>query len=136
MFLIFSAESATAAILLFSYPLLVVPMHLACFSVTSQSVAPLRMRGIAPALSLLVTAGFIGQGFGPQIIGGISDLLAPTQGEESLRYALLIVGPLAALISACFFYIGSRHITADVAAARARQSADGGGSPAAATGVR
>ncbi len=131
MVLIFSADSATEAILLFTYPLLIVPTHLACFSVTSQSVAPLRMRGMAPALSLLVTAGIIGQGLGPQIIGGLSDMFAPVRGEESLRYALLIVAPLAALTSAFFFYLGSRHIVADVAAAQARQ----GVSPTTATSV-
>jgi MFS family permease len=127
---IFAAPSATAAILMLTAPLVLLPTHLACFTAASQSVAPLRMRATAPALSLLVTAGLIGLGFGPQIIGLISDLLHPSQGEESLRYALLIVAPLAALTAAGFFYAGSRTIAADLAAAD-RQS----GSAAAPAGV-
>ena len=90
------------------------------------------MRGTAPALSLLITAGIMGLGIGPQVIGGLSDLLRPSQGEESLRYALLIVAPTAAALASFFFYLGSRSITQDIADAAAKQS----GLTAAAAGVR
>ena len=130
--MVFSASSPTTAILWLTLPLVLIPTHLACFTAASQSVAPLRMRGTAPALSLLITAGIMGLGIGPQVIGGLSDLLRPSQGEESLRYALLIVAPTAAALASFFFYLGSRSITQDIADAAAKQS----GLTAAAAGVR
>lgn len=130
-FMVFSATSATSAILWLTIPLVLVPSHLACFTAASQGVAPLRMRGTAPALSLLITAGIIALGIGPQLIGGLSDYMRATQGEESLRYALLIVAPTAAALASFFFYWGSRSIGQDLADAAARQSR----SAAAATGV-
>jgi hypothetical protein len=36
----------------------------------------------------------IGMGFGPQLVGVLSDLFAPTYGQESLRMALLVLGVL------------------------------------------
>ena len=123
--MVFSASSPTTAILWLTLPLVLIPTHLACFTA-------LRMRGTAPALSLLITAGIMGLGIGPQVIGGLSDLLRPSQGEESLRYALLIVAPTAAALASFFFYLGSRSITQDIADAAAKQS----GLTAAAAGVR
>ena len=115
--MVFTAGSSTAAILWLTAPLVLVPTHLACFTAAAQSVAPLRMRGTAPALSLLITAGIMGLGLGPQIIGGLSDAMRASQGEESLRYALLIVAPVAAALASVFFYLGSRYIAADLAKA-------------------
>jgi predicted MFS family arabinose efflux permease len=131
-FMVFSAKTSTEAILWLTLPLVLIPTHLACFTTASQSVAPLRMRGTAPALSLLITAGIMGLGLGPQVIGGLSDLMRDTEGEESLRYALLIVAPTAAALASFFFYWGSRTITQDIADAAAKQS----GLTAAAAGVR
>lgn len=50
-------------------------------------VAPDRERAMAIALLGLVT-NLIGLGLGPVIIGGVSDLLNPAFGADSLRYAL------------------------------------------------
>lgn len=43
------------------------------------------------AATVMMVAAFVGLGGGPLLIGGLSDLLAPTLGAESLRYALLVV---------------------------------------------
>src|SRR3546814_300414 len=53
-----------------------------------QSFAEPWRRGTAVAVALF-TSAMIGLGLGPYSIGLLSDLLAPTQGVESLRYALL-----------------------------------------------
>jgi hypothetical protein len=95
-------------------------MHLAPFAAISMGVASLRMRATTPAISLLISAGIIGYGLGPQIIGIVSDALRPWQGEESLRYALLIIMPLSALMGAVFFALGSRTLAEDMAAAARR----------------
>lgn len=55
-----------------------------------QGLAPLRLRALWAAITLLVI-NLIGLGIGPTLIGVLSDLLEPRFGEESLRYALLTV---------------------------------------------
>jgi MFS family permease len=55
-----------------------------------QHLAPLRLRALWAAITLLVI-NLVGLGLGPLLVGKLSDLLAPVAGEESLRYALLIV---------------------------------------------
>lgn len=53
-----------------------------------QGLAPLRMRAVWAAITLLVI-NLIGLGLGPTAIGMLSDAFEPRFGEESLRYALL-----------------------------------------------
>lgn len=59
---------------------------------TIQTLVPPRMRAMAIALVLLF-ANLIGMGLGPLAVGALSDLLRPSLGEESLRYALVFVCP-------------------------------------------
>ena len=58
-----------------------------------QGLAPLRMRAMWAAVTLLVI-NLIGLGLGPTLIGLLSDLLRPAAGAESLRWALVCVGAL------------------------------------------
>ncbi|MCP2938050.1 hypothetical protein NK983_35680, partial [Salmonella enterica subsp. enterica serovar Typhimurium] len=51
-----------------------------------QGLAPLRLRAMWAAITLLVI-NLIGLGLGPTAIGAISDAYRPHFGEESLRYA-------------------------------------------------
>ena len=53
-----------------------------------QGLAPLKMRAVWAAITLLVI-NLIGLGAGPTTIGILSDIYTPYFGEESLRYALL-----------------------------------------------
>jgi predicted MFS family arabinose efflux permease len=53
-----------------------------------QSVGPLAMRATLAAIMLFIL-NFIALGFGPLAVGVASDLLKPTFGAESLRYALM-----------------------------------------------
>lgn len=55
-----------------------------------QGLAPLKMRAVWAAITLLVI-NLIGLGLGPTAIGILSDLYVPRFGDESLRYALLTV---------------------------------------------
>jgi hypothetical protein len=54
-----------------------------------QSHAEPHRRATAVSLVLLLSS-LLGMGVGPYLIGGISDLLTPAFGRESLRYALVI----------------------------------------------
>jgi MFS family permease len=59
---------------------------------TLQTLVPERMRAVSVAIVLLF-ANLIGMGFGPLAAGALSDALRASAGEESLRYALLILAP-------------------------------------------
>jgi MFS family permease len=52
------------------------------------------MRATAIALVMML-ATLIGMGVGPQIVGILSDLLAPAFGNDSLRYAMLLMSSVA-----------------------------------------
>jgi MFS family permease len=68
----------------------------------TQSLVPLRMRAQAAAI-LLFILNIIGFGTGPLIVGKISDLLAPTLGINSLRWALLLTAIPWALSGLCYW---------------------------------
>ena len=59
---------------------------------TIQTIVPERMRAVSIAIVYLF-ANLIGMGLGPLAVGGLSDALRPAFGDESLRYALLILCP-------------------------------------------
>ena len=61
-----------------------------------QHLAPLRLRATWAALTLLATS-LLGLGVGPFAVGQISDLLKPTYGDESLRWAMFSVAMLTPL---------------------------------------
>jgi MFS family permease len=59
---------------------------------TVQTLVPSRMRAMSIAL-IYFFSNLIGLGLGPLAVGALSDTLRPALGEESLRYALLILCP-------------------------------------------
>jgi MFS transporter, Spinster family, sphingosine-1-phosphate transporter len=59
---------------------------------TIQTLVPPQMRAMSVALTYLF-ANLIGMGLGPLATGVLSDALRPSFGQESLRYALLILCP-------------------------------------------
>lgn len=85
---------------------------------TTHAIVGPRMRATASALLFLVI-NIIGLGAGPWTVGFVSDLLAPTLGSESLRYAMLYVLPPVMTWSAIHFWLASRSLREDLAAAPA-----------------
>ena len=82
----------------------------------SGGFAPVRTRQARQARG---TGGdAITAGAGPQITGILSDLLAPQYGQESLRYALLLVS-FVNIWSAWHYYLAGRYLAADLAAGAA-----------------
>lgn len=61
-----------------------------------QTLAPVKMRAVWAAVTLLII-NLIGLGIGPTMVGVISDLLAPQFGDQSLRYALLVIASFTPL---------------------------------------
>jgi MFS transporter, Spinster family, sphingosine-1-phosphate transporter len=58
----------------------------------TQTLVPVHMRAVATAI-LLFFSHLLGMGLGPLAAGALSDWLRPLVGEESLRYALLVLCP-------------------------------------------
>ncbi len=117
----FTADNWGFAVVMISVPLLLCPVHLPIYGSILQSLAPLRMRGAFPAISLFI-ASVLGIGIGPQMVGIASDLVRPFVGEESLRYALMLVVPFFGVWAAIHFYLGGKHIPADFAKAKRQNS--------------
>jgi predicted MFS family arabinose efflux permease len=92
---------------------------------TIQNLAPMRMRALASAL-LLFILNIIGLGFGPFVVGVVSDLLAGPFGVESLRYSILI-STFAYFWAGAHFLLAARSIRQDLdAARRAAEAASAG----------
>lgn len=83
---------------------------------TTHSLVGLRMRALSSAILFLVI-NTIGLGLGPWSVGLLSDYLEPRLGAESLRYAMLYLLPAVMFWSACHFYLASRTLRQDLAAA-------------------
>ena len=113
-FAVYLAPTATWALFSFVVPAAVGTIYLGPSLALVQGLVPLRMRTVSSAV-LLFVINIIGLGFGPQMVGVVSDLLAPRFADESLRYALLIVG-FVNLWSALHFLLASRTLKQDLAA--------------------
>lgn len=79
-----------------------------------------KMRAFASAI-LFFILNLIGLGFGPMVIGLISDFLEPTYQQYSLRWAFTITY-LTGVGAMILYYKASQHYTADLAASRLEQS--------------
>ncbi|MDH4124950.1 MAG: MFS transporter [Gammaproteobacteria bacterium] len=79
----------------------------------TQSLVSLRMRAVASSLVLLII-NVIGLLIGPPVTGLVSDLLRASQGEESMRYALLIVSVVLLPIAAFCYWRAGMTIDADL----------------------
>jgi MFS family permease len=88
---------------------------------TLQTLVPPRMRATSIALIYLF-ANLIGMGLGPLAAGALSDALQGRFGQDSLRYALLILCP-GYLWAAWHLMHAARTITADLRGSAAEQSA-------------
>jgi predicted MFS family arabinose efflux permease len=84
----------------------------------THGMVGLRMRAVASAI-LFFILNIIGLGAGPWLVGVLSDSMAPALGSESLRYAMLYLIPAVMFWSACHFYLASRRLEQDLAAAPA-----------------
>jgi predicted MFS family arabinose efflux permease len=114
---VYLAGSAKLALLMFILPVFISNFYLAPVLAQTQSLVPLRMRGVASA-SVLLIINLIGLAMGPPVVGILSDYLAPSFGDDSLRYALLIAVSVVTPWAALHYYLASRSIESDLAKAR------------------
>ncbi len=85
------------------------PAMLGPVMAVTQGLAKVRMRALAAAL-VTMTLNLVGAGFGPLVVGGLSDLFAPRFGVDSIRYALLIAISVAVPAAALSFLRGAPHV--------------------------
>jgi MFS family permease len=87
-----------------------------CFSgpiyALMQRLVPDSMRATTLAVVLLLS-NLIGLGIGPQLVGILSDALAPLLGIDSLRYAMLAMS-LSTLGAAYYFWKASGAVAQDL----------------------
>ncbi len=77
-----------------------------------HSLVPASMRALSSAILFLVL-NLIGLGFGPLVVGMISDFLAPSLGPESLRWAMSII-ILVSVASTTLFFISAKKWAEDL----------------------
>jgi MFS family permease len=77
----------------------------------AHSLVPASMRALTSAVFFLVI-NLIGLGFGPLVVGMISDMLKPSLGVESLRWALSIIIVIS-FASAVLFFSTAKKLVVD-----------------------
>lgn len=82
-----------------------------CISI-AHSLVPASMRALTSAVYFLII-NLIGLGFGPMIVGMISDALKTSFGVESLRWALSII-TIMSIFSAAFFFTTAKKLILDL----------------------
>lgn len=105
-------DGRTALMLLFPANLLG-GLYLGPTFAMTQTLVPPHMRAMASAI-LLFVINIIGLGLGPQIVGLVSDLLVPSFGTESLRYALLMVVVVFSIWSIAHYILAARTLRQDL----------------------
>jgi len=108
---VFAETSNTALVYLF-----VATIMGACYlgpaiAITHTLVKP-SMRAMSSAILFLIL-NLIGLGLGPLAVGILSDMFASTYGIDSLRYAISWVS-LVGLAAVTLFFLGARHLPADL----------------------
>jgi len=111
----FLIDDLTTALLVYVIPAFFGGFYLAPTFALIQSLVSLRMRALAASITLFVL-NIIGMGFGPQIVGILSDVFAPAYGKESLRMALLALCFIN-LWCALHYYLAGRTLKADLQSA-------------------
>lgn len=110
--LVFLVDNFWLAMSLYTIPAFFGGFYLAPTFAIVQSLVSLRMRALASSITLFIL-NIIGLGFGPQLVGILSDYFAPTYGNESLRMALFVLTFLN-LWCALHYYLASRTLKSDL----------------------
>jgi len=113
---VFMSASIFWCLILLIIPSVISNFYLAPVLGQTQSLVSLRMRAVASSLILLIL-NVIALLIGQPITGLISDVLATTQGIESMRYALLVVSVVAMPVAGACYWLAGRSIERDLARA-------------------
>ncbi len=109
---VYLLDSFQAAVLTSILPVMLGATYLGPTIAITHSLVEPRMRAVASAVLFLIL-NLIGMGMGPWITGIISDLLQPSLGIQSLRWALIIM-ILANVWCAVHYFIAARYLREDL----------------------
>lgn len=109
---VYMSDSAMWALVYLMIPVMLGNFYQATTFSQTQGLVNLRMRSVAAAL-LLFIINIIGLGAGPQAVGILSDVLAPSYGQDSLRYSLLILS-FVNVWSAFHYFMAGRYLADDL----------------------
>ncbi len=108
------AENVYVHLLVNMIPILMSNVFLSVCIAVTHSLVGFRMRAFSSAIFFLVINVF-GLGMGPVFIGYLSDLLSATLAVDSLRYSMVILISVAALLAAVFYFKASHFLRDDLA---------------------
>ncbi|QVM84653.1 spinster family MFS transporter [Novosphingobium decolorationis] len=108
-----------AGFLSFTGGIFAAPLIMVC-----TTLPPVWARATTAAMTLMAVY-LVGYGFGPALLGVLSDALAPSFGEDALRIALLSSTVLA-LPATFSFAMAARHYRADLAQSERQLARDAG----------
>jgi len=109
---VYLSNTAFASLMFLILPILLGNFYQATTFSQTQGLVSLRMRSVAAAV-LLFILNMIGLGAGPQAVGILSDILQPSYGGESLRYALLMLSTVQ-IWAAYHYYQAGKSLKDDL----------------------
>jgi MFS family permease len=115
VFPVYLWPDARGALAIAAVPAVLSGLYLGPTFAITQALVPPQMRAQAAAVLLLIL-NLIGLGLGPQLVGVLSDLLAPRFAEGSIRYALLGTIVVGALWSTVHYAAAARTLREDLRA--------------------
>jgi MFS family permease len=101
-------DGAPAALAVFVVPAALGGIFMGPAVATLHDRAPVALRPIVSAV-FLVLVNFIGLGLGPLLTGAISQFVFASLGEDSLRYALVVL-QFAGVWGGLHFYFAGRYL--------------------------
>ena len=107
LYFLFFTQSAQVALISLFVSNLFTTVYMGPSLAVTHSLVPATMRAVASSV-LFFVLNLIGLGLGPLTIGFLSDMLEPTYGIDSLRYAFSITFITWAIAASCF-YLASRY---------------------------
>ncbi len=113
---VYLASSVYLALVLSIIPGIMQNVYLGSTIATTHALVGIRMRALSSAILFLIL-NTIGLGLGPLVIGSLSDYLNSTHGTDSLRLAMLYVLPAVMVWSSLHFFLASKSLKDDLAAA-------------------
>ena len=104
--------NSTFVLVMHFFTALLTALYLGPSIAVTHNLVNAKMRALASAV-LFFFLNLIGLGLGPLTIGFLSDMLAPTYGAESLRYAFCFTF-IPSAIALVLFYMASNHYEDDI----------------------
>ena len=114
--IIFFSENSQLVLIATFFSTFAVGIFLGPSLAVIHNLVTAKMRAFASAI-LFFVLNLIGLGFGPMVIGMVSDFLEPTYQQYSLRWAFTITY-FTGLGAMFLYYKASQHYTADLAASK------------------